>query len=303
MDSKGSTASADATTWTTNNIKSIKAVFGLIRCMNKLTLTLFIIGLSLSSYSQVDANLYSAKNRILYAEHLLKNKNYNKAFEEYNAIWDETRQSAYALKAAKCLRLQDSFFKNTEFISSTGPLAALKYEHAVMKLITKHIPHSPFVRPANSFNSDTTAALTLAEYLLEEKVNTATKYFTVYKSSFIPQEEWKPVVEFAIKYKAKKPWVAAGLSALVPGLGKIYAGRTIDGLVGFVSVASFGMLAYEGFTYKRFRSVSAWIYAPLAAGFYIGNIYGGAKAAKSINHQKLRLIHAETQKVLLSHID
>jgi hypothetical protein len=84
----------------------------------------------------------------------------------------------------------------------------------------------------------------------------------------------------------KKPWIAGTMSAVLPGLGKIYAGRSIDGLF---SMLLFGFMTWQsldGFHDKGRNSSRGWFYASLGSVFYVGNIFGSALAAKVVYSQE-----------------
>ena len=83
----------------------------------------------------------------------------------------------------------------------------------------------------------------------------------------------------------KSPFLGGVLSALIPGAGKIYAGRTSDGLLSFLTIAATGWQAYEGFHESGSRSAKGWIYGSLSALFYLGNIYGSVAAVRIFNEQ------------------
>ena len=78
---------------------------------------------------------------------------------------------------------------------------------------------------------------------------------------------------------SKSPWLAAGLSAVVPGLGRVYIGRWQDGLVSFLLVGVAAALATQGFYEDGTSSVRGWILASTAGLFYAGNVYGSAVGA------------------------
>lgn len=77
----------------------------------------------------------------------------------------------------------------------------------------------------------------------------------------------------------KSPWLAAGLSAVVPGLGRVYIGRWPDGLFSFLLVGLVGGFAAHGFYEDGQSSVRGWILGSTAALFYVGNVYGSAVGA------------------------
>jgi TM2 domain-containing membrane protein YozV len=77
----------------------------------------------------------------------------------------------------------------------------------------------------------------------------------------------------------KSPWLAAGLSAVVPGLGRVYLGHVADGILSFVVVGLTGGLAAHGFYEDGTSSVRGWILASTSFLLYAGNVYGSAVGA------------------------
>jgi TM2 domain-containing membrane protein YozV len=77
----------------------------------------------------------------------------------------------------------------------------------------------------------------------------------------------------------KSPLLAGALSALIPGLGRVYLGRWPDGLLSFLLVGTTGALAAQGFYQDGRDSVRGWILGSVAALLYAGNVYGSAVGA------------------------
>ena len=75
----------------------------------------------------------------------------------------------------------------------------------------------------------------------------------------------------------KSPAVAAGLS-IVPGLGRIYAGRLYDGLFSFLTLSLSGNAAYTALQQKR--PVAGPLFTAVFMIAYLGEIYGGWRSAK-----------------------
>ena len=71
------------------------------------------------------------------------------------------------------------------------------------------------------------------------------------------------------------------MSALIPGLGKIYADEVGDGITAFLLTGLFTYLAVDKF--QNDHTASGWLYASIAAFFYSGNIYGSATAVQNYN--------------------
>lgn len=77
----------------------------------------------------------------------------------------------------------------------------------------------------------------------------------------------------------KSPLLAAALSMVVPGLGRVYLDRWPDGLLSFLLVGTTAALAAQGFYQDGQGSVRGWILGGVAALLYAGNVYGSAVGA------------------------
>lgn len=85
------------------------------------------------------------------------------------------------------------------------------------------------------------------------------------------------------EFKTKKPWLASAMSTLIPGSGKAYVGYWGDAIMSLTFVASNAWISYRGFDRRGVKSVTGWVFGSLTAGFYIGNIWGSGKAARTYN--------------------
>lgn len=80
--------------------------------------------------------------------------------------------------------------------------------------------------------------------------------------------------------KIKQPWVAGTLSALVPGLGKVYAGNLGEGVAAFLVTGSLMAVTAENWIKEgptNWKTIAAGL---LSAVFYVGNIYGSVATVK-----------------------
>lgn len=90
--------------------------------------------------------------------------------------------------------------------------------------------------------------------------------------------------------RRKNPWLAGGLSAVIPGLGKAYCGYPGDGLYSLAIVGGFGLLAYDSFRRHGASTLKGWIFGGATGFFYGGNIYGSVTSALIKNrtqHEKV----------------
>ena len=81
----------------------------------------------------------------------------------------------------------------------------------------------------------------------------------------------------------RSPTVAGVLSALMPGSGQIYSGKTVDGLYAFMSVAVLGSASVYYISEERYEV--AVPVAVLGVIFYGNSIYQGIRAAETFNLQ------------------
>ena len=85
--------------------------------------------------------------------------------------------------------------------------------------------------------------------------------------------------------KKKSPVLAGLFSAIVPGTGKVYAGRWKDGLISFLMTSTAAFVSVRGFN-KNPKNFFPWAMGTLAVVYYSGNVYGSAQAALKHNKYK-----------------
>jgi hypothetical protein len=83
--------------------------------------------------------------------------------------------------------------------------------------------------------------------------------------------------------KHKSPLLAGAMSTVIPGSGKVYTDRSLDGLFSFLLILFSGWRSYEGYDAKGFESINFWLFGSITSYFYLGNIYGSAVSAKLYN--------------------
>jgi tetratricopeptide (TPR) repeat protein len=81
--------------------------------------------------------------------------------------------------------------------------------------------------------------------------------------------------------RRKSPALAGLLSAVVPGLGQVYAGRARDGLTALLVNAGMAALTYKQFDARD--TTGGVVLAGVGSTLYFGNIYGAANAAVKAN--------------------
>lgn len=121
-------------------------------------------------------------------------------------------------------------------------------------------------------------SLLMRDFGLYEKYRESFSY-----SSYVLSNKEKDLdsIYLSLKnYKRKSPFLSACLSALVPGLGKIYAGSLGEGVSSFVTVGSFAALTTENWIRHGFKNWKTILFGTIGSIFYIGNIYGSYISVK-----------------------
>jgi|GEM_PF-744377 len=103
------------------------------------------------------------------------------------------------------------------------------------------------------------------------------------------------------KLKRKSPAIA-GVLSIIPGLGKIYAGVSKDGIFSFISISLLGYLTYEIYSKNKNWDLASGMLAILSLSYYFGNIYGSVDAARLYNNKQeekfIGRIESEVDKLL-----
>ncbi len=77
-------------------------------------------------------------------------------------------------------------------------------------------------------------------------------------------------------FKRKSPFVAAMLSAVVPGAGRFYMGKTGEGVAALLVTGIFGLQAWEGYRKDGIESARFIIFGSLFTISHVANIWGSA---------------------------
>ena len=102
-------------------------------------------------------------------------------------------------------------------------------------------------------------------------------------SSYIDSKEEERMKGYYDKLRGfhrRSPVLAGLYSAVVPGLGKFYAGKKKQGIAAFLPIISLAALTYEAYRKDGVRSARFIGFGTLFSVFYIGNIWGSTLAVK-----------------------
>jgi len=98
--------------------------------------------------------------------------------------------------------------------------------------------------------------------------------------------------------RRKSPAFAVTLSALIPGVGKMYAGETGDGLQSLILIGALAALAATSFHADGVESWRGWLYGSLGGLMYAGNLYGSAVSARRWNLKQEEALREDLKALL-----
>ena len=99
--------------------------------------------------------------------------------------------------------------------------------------------------------------------------------------------------ETMLHFKKRSPVIAGLLSAVVPGLGKYYAGKKRQAVGTFLPILSLGILSAENYHKGGVRSAGFIGFASLFTLFYAGNIWGSIASVRIVKEEHNRYYYNE----------
>ena len=252
-------------------------------------LTLLLLPSKSSIIAQsLNNDLLSANNRKIFGDHLFCEKDYLRAIDEYSSVlkhsWNDILQYKIGLSyfyMGKYFTAENNF---TKLFTSNILLdeAKLEYYRAIFYLgdypvFRRRLDNKENFPTRYSFELNRLKAYS---YLMDDselpaETELLSKFNDTDRKSIIEFYSWKKDPPY------KSPTKAAIMSAIIPGLGKVYADEVGDGITAFLFTGLFTYLAVDKF--QKDQTNSAWLFTALAAFFYGGNIYGSATAVQNYN--------------------
>lgn len=110
----------------------------------------------------------------------------------------------------------------------------------------------------------------------------------------------KEIEEKGLNDKYKNPLLASGMSALIPGIGKIYTNQWKDAIYSFLFVSAASYITYKSYKDNDFSNGTI-IFGSIAISFYLANIYGTNKSAKRYNQRINHNYTNKAEEILLNH--
>ena len=257
---------------------------------------ILLILLSMTSFGQVQI-----KNKAKFAEHLINLESYHDAIyyinsntlngntlslrDSMNYLKGWGHYSLKELEASANSLLQVS--SNSNFYLKSRFFAAYNYSHL------KQVKHSDYILKTllNATGFEELRTFELAgNALLKRDIPLFEKTYKQLegKDNFAFSLEKQKLFDYHLEiknHKNKSPFMAGLFSALIPGSGKIYAGKTGEGIASFIIVGAAGFTALENYNKLGAKHAKTILFSSLFSVLYIGNIYGSVFTVKLVNEE------------------
>lgn len=257
-------------------------------------------------YSQ---DLYDPENSRKYAEYLFSSLQHELAAQEYERlVFFDNRNTGFKLNLIKSYRLSGNLSSGIRRIysfyghSPDSMPRLLTIEYLKMQLLSDSLPLvKSFLNRNTTLSPENIAIFQSCNMLLAGEYSAASLFVkkTSENNPAFPEDIIK-LASRSANLKLKSPFLAAGFSAIIPGTGKFYTRNWSDGVVSLLFVAGNAFQAYRGFNEHGIKSGYGWAFASLSASFYIGNIFGSAKAARRYNKNKKNEIDNQVFEIVRS---
>ncbi len=251
---------------------------------------LFFLFLSFSAFSQ---NVFDASHTKSYASHLLNSGQYELASKELERLhFFEANNDTVKTDLLKAYRLSNkadiAYAKRPLLFSDSLNMprfAAIEYTKLLFTL-EKWEEGSGFWNTNTKLNKDDAQIFEATKLVFTNKLDKAREVLNASpKVSNLVWESYSDVLKS--KKMRKSPGLAALLSVIVPGAGKVYAKDWKDGLISLIFTATMTVQSVRNFNRHGFNDARGYIYGAIGSGFYLGNIYGSVQSAKNYNLKQI----------------
>lgn len=269
----------------------------------KFYILLLMLVLPFYCYSQ---DLYDMENSKKYAEYLFSGRQYKLAAEEYERlVFFDSSNIIFKLRLVKSYRLTGDLRSGITQINSFYGInmpEPMAIEFVKLQLLSDSLKVvNDFLSLNNTISPESKVIYQSCDLLLSGDYKGAdmlVKTSVVRNPSF--PKNLISLSESAARTKFKSPFIAAGFSSIIPGTGKFYTKNWADGIFSILFVAGNAWQSYRGFKEHGIKSAYGWAFGTLSASFYIGNIFGSAKAARRYNLLRKNEIKNKTFEIVRS---
>ncbi len=240
-----------------------------------------------------------------YGQYLFDSKQYKLSSEELERVlfYDRDNDSV-KFQLIRSYLLDNQFTMVTKRMDSLFPdpkamprIYAFEYSKALISLNSINQAQR-FVNGSYNLTNKDKLYLNLNSELLDYKWETAKQTYSQIKENNMPLDtRYDALINRINTTRYKSPGLALALSAVVPGLGKVYSNNWKDGLFSFIFVGGSLFQSIRGYNTYGKKSGFFIVYTSVAATFYLGNLYGSFKAANKYNDRLRKQIRSDIRSV------
>ena len=247
-------------------------------------------------------DLFDCDHTTRYARYLYDTQEYDKAANEYERVLINCDSLAVLPRLFAAYRLNGNYEQLNRRMNQLFPRPATQPAFVLLERLKLAFLTERYAQVDSMLKSPATSPVDSVYYRLKYQSLTnqweqAGNQLSRLNTTQLPNHrDWDRLIQQGEQNKAKSPLLAASLSTLVPGLGKVYARDWKDALVSFLFVGGLAYQSYRAF-HRRPDGAAGWAYATVGAGFYIGNIYGSYKSARQYNQRRLTRLHNEAKRL------
>jgi tetratricopeptide (TPR) repeat protein len=262
--------------------------------------------ISIISFAVLFCGSLYCQTDLEYANDLVRQKDFYRAISEYKRILFFSNNNN--LRCYCHLQIAKAYYHSKKYMSSIQSLTELTaqckdshYQVETHVLLGKNyyllnVPNTAIVHFQKAADIDTSGVSSIFMTLFDlDKLNwdVATKNLSDVENTF----SGKPLGELARSVRRdisgvhpvhKSPFLAASLSAIIPGSGQFYANHYYDGLQALLFVGSFTYASYLAYKYdSKFSTkyVRTGLAISITSLFYLANIIGAKRTAAYRNHR------------------
>ena len=252
----------------------------------------------------LDVNYFASRNIYRFADYLYNEGDYLRAageFQRYLFAFDSLPPHADSIfyKIGRCYGLGGNLLNAIDYFSriidrypQSYLLDQSRYHIALSYSLmgrfeeSTSLLYSDFPSIKQNDVKQKMEQLIALNYIQQKKWNTAINFLDTLKTNNSQNILIKNFAEAGEQLPRKNKFLSGLFSTVIPGAGKVYSGRSWDGIFSFITIGLTGWQAYEGFREDGTHSIKGWILGSISSIFYLGNIYGSVVAAQIYNEQQ-----------------
>lgn len=179
------------------------------------------------------------------------------------------------------------FYQKSYFFAGYNQIYLENYDTAHDILTQIRIQNEPNLSLLN-FELSGMEFLQGNRYEAREKLNTVNPDNAILRQQVLAMEE---IFDEHDMHRPKSAVLAGIMSGIIPGSGKIYAGKTGSGIASMIGTIGFGLITWENYNKLGIANAKTIIFGSIFVFNYISNIYGSVISVKISENEYKNKVH------------